>query len=107
MKFTDPFTKTCLVIIVLLLITIACKQSAPTSVAAADNIEYYFAPLGSKGSATTTTFLDLSEELNSLAASLGGRVHSIHNVLGVSWLAVLEVPKGTMAKVRANNPKKK
>lgn len=99
MKPNDAFAKCCMIGIVLLLTVIACRQSGPTGVQAAADVEYFMMPLNTN---PNQTFIQLSERLNSAASELGGKLHTIESLgMGTSYIAVLEVPKGTLAKVNS------
>ena len=98
MKTPDIFTKACLMAIILLLATVAIRQTSPSSVMAADGIEYFFHRLPDTGDMNS---LEISELLNFLAAQLNGNVHSISFAFGAPASVVFEVPKGTTARMRA------
>ena len=102
MNTTDSFTKISLIAIVLLLTTIACRQSGPTSVKAADNVEYFITAYTPK---PQETYLQLSAEVNGAAEQYKGRLISFENVLGSAFIAVFEVPKGTIAKLQSPQQK--
>jgi hypothetical protein len=103
MDITDKFTKILLAAIVLLLTTIACRQSGPVSARAADNVEYLINAFKPK---PQETFLELSAEVNNIAEQYKGRLFSLSDLgLGTAYIAVFEVPKGTVA--RLQNPQKK
>jgi hypothetical protein len=105
MTTPDNFTKVLLVAILLVLATIACRQPGPASARAADNVEYFvfgFTPDSQE------TFFQISARVNRVAEESKGRLLSIQSVIGLSgsaYVAVLEVPKGTLPRLQSQQKK--
>jgi hypothetical protein len=98
-------TRFYLMSILVLLLVIACRRSEVSSVKAASNTEYLLYPLEMPAHSAP---LYVSNQVNKIVAETNGRLHSI---IGVSaWdrsFIVLEVPKGTLAKLAAAGDNKK
>lgn len=99
MRPADAFTRICLLAIVVLLSVIVYRQNVRHIVGGEDT-EYFIAYENLAGS--RKSFLDLSAELTATRNAVNGRLHTITSTgMGTGWVAVFEVPKGTISRVQA------